>query len=210
MSARTLRNVSSGLVAQIWTGGLGLLALPIVARGLGAERYGLLALNLALINFAAVADLGVGRAASKYLAEDFERQEGIRAEAFVQTALSVTLVMGLLGALTLVATTPLFVRYVFRIPAELRTEAVVAFWITSSGLPAVLLRILFDGVIASQHRIAILSLGNVAASTLRLGLTVAAVLIRHSLLGVLLANVIVTYLHAAGLGWYTARCLGRP
>ena len=70
MSERIVKNVGSGLLAQAWTALLGLIALPILVRGLGAERYGLLALSLALIGFAAVADLGVGRAASKYIAED--------------------------------------------------------------------------------------------------------------------------------------------
>src|ERR1700730_6897362 len=101
MSARIIKNVGSGLIAQIWTGLLGLLALPVLARGLGAERYGLLALNLALISFAAVADLGVGRAASKYLAEDFERKETFRTQQFISTAMTVTVVMGLLGTMIL-------------------------------------------------------------------------------------------------------------
>ena len=67
-------------------------------------------MNLALINFAAVADLGVGRAVSKYLAEDYERKEAARTEGFIGTALSVTVVMGSLGTLLLVLITPVLVR----------------------------------------------------------------------------------------------------
>jgi O-antigen/teichoic acid export membrane protein len=204
VSTRIIKNVGSGLVAQTWTGILGLMALPIFARGLGAERYGLLALNLALISFAAVADLGVGRAASKYLAEDFERKETLRTHQFIGTAFTVTVVMGLFGTIVLSLITPLLVRFAFRIPPEMQREAVLAFWITGLGLLAVLLRILFDGVLAGHHRIAVLNVGNMVASTLRIGSSIAAILSGYSLLSVLIINVIVSYLHALGLWWYTA------
>src|SRR5271166_6440586 len=205
MSVRLLKNVSSGLIAQAWTGILGLAVLPVFARGLGPERYGLLALNLALINFAAVADLGVGRAASKYLAEDFERKESFRTQNFISTAMTVTLVTGILGTLLLAVFAPLLVRHAFRVPAGMQREAEIAFWITSAGLLAVLLRILLDGVLVGHHRIAALNLGNMAASTLRLGLSVSAILHGESLLTVLGVNVGVAYLHVLGLWIYTAR-----
>jgi O-antigen/teichoic acid export membrane protein len=208
MSTRIVKNISSGLVAQVWTGILGLLALPIFARGLGPERYGLLALNLALINFAAVADLGVGRAASKYLAEDFERKETCRTQRYIGTAMAVTVLMGALGTLILAAVSPVLVHFAFRIPGEMQREAEIAFWITSAGLLAILLRILFDGVLAGHHQIASLNFGNVAASTLRLGLSIAAILTRHSLLAVLGINVVVSYLHALGLWLFAAHYFG--
>jgi len=205
MSARIIKNVTSGLAAQVWTGLLGLLALPVFARGLGAERYGLLALNLALINFAAVADLGVGRAASKYVAEDYERKEVFRTQQFVSTAMTVTVVMGLIGTALLALLTPALVDFAFRIPEGMRREAKIAFWITGMGLLAVLLRILFDGVLAGHHRIAVLSFGNMIIATLRMGLSITAILTGYSLLAVLIINVAMSYLHAMGLWWYTRR-----
>ena len=60
MSERIIKNIGSGLAARVWTVVLGLVALPVLVRGLGAERYGLLALSLAVIGFASIADLGVG------------------------------------------------------------------------------------------------------------------------------------------------------
>jgi O-antigen/teichoic acid export membrane protein len=205
MSNRIIKNVGSGLLAQFWMGILGLVALPVFARGLGADRYGLLALNLALINFAAVADLGVGRAASKYLAEDYERKEMFRTQQFVSTAMTVTVVTGLIGTAVLSLLSPILVDFAFRIPPGMQKEAKMAFWITGAGLLAVLLRILFDGILAGHHRIVVLNFGNLIVSTLRMGLSIAAILMGHSLLAVLIINVVMSYLHAAGLWWYTRR-----
>jgi O-antigen/teichoic acid export membrane protein len=205
MPNRIIKNVGSGLLAQSWIGILGLVALPVFARGLGADRYGLLALNLALINIAGIADLGVGRAASKYLAEDYERKETFRTQQFVSTAMTVTVVMGLIGTALLFLLSPILVDFAFRIPSGMQREAKMAFWITGAGLLAVLLRILFDGILAGHHRVAILSFGNMIISTLRVGLSITAILTGYSLLAVLIINVAMSYLHAAGLWWYTRR-----
>ena len=110
VSSRIIKNLGSGLLAQAWTVLLGLVALPVLVRGLGAEHYGLLALSLALIGFAAVADLGVGRAASKFIAEDYERNETGRTERFVRTSLTVSVVSGLIGTVVLLLLSPLLVR----------------------------------------------------------------------------------------------------
>lgn len=203
MSERIVKNVGSGLLAQAWTALLGLIALPILVRGLGPERYGLLALSLALIGFAAVADLGVGRAASKFIAEDYERNGVVRTQKFVSTALTVSATMGVAGTALLLLATPLLVRHVFTIREPMQGRATLAFALTAAGLVPVLLRILFDGVLAGHHRIAFLSTGNMIANTLKVGLSVAAILSGYSVIAIIAVNVLVCYLHAAGLWLYT-------
>jgi O-antigen/teichoic acid export membrane protein len=186
-------------------GALGLVALPVFARGLGAHRYGLLALNLAFINLAGVADLGVGRAAAKYIAEDYQQKETFRTQQFVSTALTVSVIMSLVGTALLCLLTPILVHFAFRIPAGMQVEAKMAFWITSTGLFGVLLRMALDGILAGHHQIAVLSLGNLISNTLRVLLSIAAILTGHALLAILTINVAMSYLHAAGLLWYARR-----
>lgn len=205
MSERIVRNVGSGLLAQAWTVLLGLVALPVLVRGLGAEHYGLLALSLALIGFAAVADLGVGRAASKFIAEDYERNEVGRTERFIKTSLTVSTGAGLIGTVALFLLTPLLVRPIFNIRPEMQNEATIVFGLTALGLVPVLLRILFDGVLAGHHRIAFLSLTNMIANTLKVGFSIAAIVAGYSVLAIVAINVVVCCIHAIGLGWYTHR-----
>jgi O-antigen/teichoic acid export membrane protein len=202
---RIAKNVGSGLLAQVWSVLLGLVALPILVRGLGPDRYGLLALCLAIIGFASIADLGVGRAASKYLAEDFEKREHSRIQKHVSTALTVCTLMGLAGTLILVSMSSIFVQRIFRVPPAMEAEAKAAICIMALGLLPVLLRILFDGVLAGHHRIALLSAGNTISNTLKAALSIAAIVGGYSLLAVVLANVVVSYLHAIGLWLYVRR-----
>lgn len=208
MSERIIKNVGSGLLAQLWTVLIGFIALPILVRGLGPERYGLLALSLALIGFAAIADLGVGRAASKFIAEDFEKNETHRTQRFISTALTLSVVSAIATSLVLLVVTPLLANRVFNISESLRPVAAKAFLLTAVGLLAVLLRILFDGVLAGHHRIALLNLTNMAANTLKVGFSVLVILQGQSLLSVIAVNVIVSYLHALALLLCTFRHFG--
>src|ERR1041385_7623656 len=128
MSEKILKNICSGLFAQVWSGLLGLVVLPILVRGLGAERYGLLALSLVIIGFAAIADLGVGRAASKYLAEDFEKNETSRTQQHISSALTICTVMGIVGTAILALLTPVLVDQVLKVPPSLATESRIVMW----------------------------------------------------------------------------------
>jgi len=201
-TGRIIKNVSSGFLAQAWTVVLGLVALPILVRGLGPDRYGLLALALAIIGIAAVADFGVGRAASKYIAEEFERNDFRFTQFYVSTAFTVSLLMGAIGTVVLLVVIPLLVRYTFNITPALRHEATVALAVAALGLIPVLLRILFDGILAGCHRIALLNIVNMAANTAKIGLSVAVILLGRSLLAVVSANVLVCTIQALILGIY--------
>jgi O-antigen/teichoic acid export membrane protein len=205
VAERVLKNIGSGLIAQVWSGALGIVVLPILVRGLGAERYGLLALSLAVIGFAAIADLGVGRAASKYLAEDYERNETSQTQQHISSALTICAVMGVAGTALLAISAPFLVDRVLKVPPQLAIEARLVLWTTALGLLPVLLRITLDGALAGHHRITELSVGNMLANSLKAGLSVAAVLTGRSIVGVVMANVCVSYLHAFGLWLYTRR-----
>jgi O-antigen/teichoic acid export membrane protein len=208
MSSKIIKNVGSGLVAQIWTAGLGLVALPILVRGLGAERYGLLSLSLALIGFAAIADLGVGRAASKFIAEDYERNEVSRTQNFVATALTVSTTLGIVGSVLLLLLSSVLAQHMFDIRVGMQPQAKAAFALTAAGLFPVLLRILFDGVLAGHHHIAFLSFTTMVANTLKIVLSVCAILSGYSVLTIIGVNVIVCYLQAAMLCYLTYRLFG--
>ena len=117
----------------------------------------------------------------------------------------IVLATGVFGAVLIAALTPMLVRHVFTIEPRMWSEARLVFFVTAAGLLAVLLRILFDGVLVGHHRIVDISAGNVLAATLKILLSIAAILSGFALVAVVIANVAVCYLHAIGLGWYTHR-----
>ena len=52
---------------------VGVAAMPVVTRGLGPARFGVLALAWALLGYVTVFDLGLGRASTKFSAEALGR-----------------------------------------------------------------------------------------------------------------------------------------
>jgi O-antigen/teichoic acid export membrane protein len=48
---------------------VGVAVMPIITRNLGAARFGLLGLTLALLEYSGLFDLGLGRATTKHVAE---------------------------------------------------------------------------------------------------------------------------------------------
>lgn len=68
LDSRTLaRNAVLNLFGMTLPLLVAIVAIPFVARGLGAERFGLLALAWVVLGYFPLFDLGLGRATAKYI-----------------------------------------------------------------------------------------------------------------------------------------------
>jgi O-antigen/teichoic acid export membrane protein len=130
------------------------LAVPLLISGLGADRFGLLTLVWALVGYASLFDLGLGRALTVAAAERLGRQEpgaelGLR--PLLWTALGWLGALGLVAALLLAAAAPALVQ-ALRVPAPLAAEAVLAFRVLAVGLPLVFVTSALTGLLAALQR----------------------------------------------------------
>src|SRR5690242_2317057 len=73
--------------------------IPILVRGLGKERFGVLTLAWALIGYASLFDLGLGRALTQLVAKKLGAGEDSEIPTLVWTSLVLMLVLGLVGTL---------------------------------------------------------------------------------------------------------------
>jgi O-antigen/teichoic acid export membrane protein len=131
---------------------VGVVTLPFVVRGLGTERYGLLSLSWVVLGYFTIFDLGLGRAATKYVAEALAKGDKDRVPRLVWTAVTVQAVCGGLGALILVAIAPLLVEHVLNTPPALVGEAKATFYCLAIAIPGVLVSSSFMGVLAAAQR----------------------------------------------------------
>ena len=131
------RNSLLNLLGQALPLLVGLAAIPVTARALGPERFGLLALIWALVGYFGVLDLGLGRAATRFVAASLARGDaGSLAGAATLTLASQVLVGGVAGlALALLA--PLLSQRVLAVPAALQPEAVAALRMAAVSVPLV-------------------------------------------------------------------------
>src|SRR5436189_5413217 len=91
--------------STLWTFlGLGLpiaaavVSIPPVIRGLGVERFGVLALGWMLMGFFALLDLGIGQATTKYIAEHLARNDRSKLSNLMSNSLTAHALLGFFGA----------------------------------------------------------------------------------------------------------------
>ena len=117
------RNALGNLASQATPMALAVLTMPLLVRGLGTERFGVLTLAWVLLGYFSLFDLGLGRALTKLVAEVLGRGEERDVPALVTMALALMLALGVAGALLIGLLTPWLVGTALKIPGPLRDEA---------------------------------------------------------------------------------------
>lgn len=127
--------------------------MPILISHLGVDRFGSLALVWMLIGYYSLFDLGLGRALTKLVAEKLgEQHNPSEISGLVWTALGLLFVLGLVGTLVLIATAPVMVTHVLKVPPGLRSETKLAIYLLAVALPLVTSTAGLRGVLEAHQR----------------------------------------------------------
>jgi O-antigen/teichoic acid export membrane protein len=129
-----------------------LITMPMIVRGLGAARFGILALAWVVLSSFGAFDLGMGRATTRFVAEALGngKREAVRSIAW--TAVLIQLLLGTLGGLVLAGATPVLVGRILTIPPALVAEARTGFWLLALSLPVVLISGTVRGLLEAAQR----------------------------------------------------------
>lgn len=127
-----------------------LVATPLLVGGLGAERFGVLALAWMLLTY--LGELGFGSTTTRFIARAIGRSdtEGLTAIAWT-TALMQGL-FGLLAGVALAGATPWLAGDVFNVPPALQAETRLCFYLLAAALPLVGLSKSFRGLLEARQR----------------------------------------------------------
>lgn len=146
--SRLARNTAWNLVGYCAPLVVAIFAIPLLIRGLGTDRFGVLALALVLIGYLSLFDLGLKRALTKLVAERLGSGQEHEIPAIIWTALFAMFLLGV--GVTIVSTLllPYLVQDVLNIPQELKTETLSAFYLLalfmSIFIPSIGLRGILD------------------------------------------------------------------
>jgi O-antigen/teichoic acid export membrane protein len=127
------------------------LTIPIILRGLGTDRFGILTLAWALIGYFSLFDFGLGRALTQAVARVFATGEEDLA-ATVWSGLAVMSVIGLIGGGVCIAVAPPVLEHVLRIPTSLRSETLEAAYVVSAVVPLVIITAGLRGILEAQQK----------------------------------------------------------
>jgi len=127
-------------------------SIPILIQGLGKERFGVLTLAWALIGYASLFDLGLGRALTQLVAKKLGAREDSEVPMLVWTSLILMLVLGLAGALVAVLLSPWLVHHALNVPEALQRETLRSFYLLGLSIPVVISTAGLRGVLEAHQR----------------------------------------------------------
>ncbi|HEV2146515.1 MAG TPA: flippase [Longimicrobiaceae bacterium] len=117
---------------------LALVCIPFTVHGLGAERFGILAVAWTAVGYLTLFDLGLGPALTKAVAERLASGEAEEIPSIAWTGQGMLLLFGAVGGGVLALVSPLLVHRVLNIPPELEAEALSALYLIALSIPSVL------------------------------------------------------------------------
>lgn len=199
------RNSALNALGQLAPLLLAIPILPFVLATLGAERFAVLTLAWTVIGYFGFLDLGLGRAATKFIAGLLGNGRQDEIPRVVWSSLALQALLGLAGAAVIAALAPVIAEDVLRIAdpgllAETRRTLVVV----ALGLPLVLLSGTFSGVLEAHQRFDLVNLVRVPANVATLLIPAAG-----AALGVSLPSIVAGIVIARACGMLSFALLAR-
>ncbi len=128
------------------------VCLPVLKRGLGTERLGIISLAWVVIGYFSLFDLGLSRALTKLVAERIGQRRQAEIPSLIWTSLFLMTGVGLVGSILTIFLTPLLVERLLKVPASLSHEALGSFYWLGAAVPIVVITAGLRGVLeAVQH-----------------------------------------------------------
>src|SRR6266571_7806317 len=127
-------------------------SIPILIQGLGKERFGVLTLAWALIGYASLFDLGLGRALTQLVAMKLGAGKHSEVPTLVWTSLLLMLLLGLAGTLVAVLLSPWLVHRALNVPAALQRETLLSFYLLGLSIPVVISTAGLRGLLEAHQR----------------------------------------------------------
>lgn len=178
------RNTLLNLVGQGLPLIVAVATMPYVIRGLGPERFGILALSWVVLSYLGFFNLGLGRAATKYVAEELGRGGESSVQAITWTVVLAQTALGILAGLVLVLLTPVLVTRILNIAEGYQEEAILTFYLLAPSVPFVLVTSSFRGVLEAAQRFDLVNAVRVPFSAANFVFPVVGVMLGWSLPGI--------------------------
>jgi len=166
VSGRLLaRNTVLNLVGNVGPMAVALVAIPLLIRGVGTDRFGVLVIAWMVVGYFTLFDMGIGRATTKFVAERLALGAVEDLPQLIWTSIAMMAGFGTVGGLVFAGVTPLMVTRLLNIPPPLEAECLLSFYLLALSIPVVLTTIGIRGVLEAQQRFAVINAIRVPANS---------------------------------------------
>jgi O-antigen/teichoic acid export membrane protein len=146
------RNTILSILGESAPLALGMVAIPILVRELGADRYGILTLSYIVVSYLGLFDLGLGRAAVQQISDAIGAEETDRIPQIFWTSVTAMMALGLGAAAIIIGISHWLVNTILHLPRALGAESVVVFIVLGAAMPFILSGSCLTGTLASLQR----------------------------------------------------------
>jgi len=122
------------------------VAIPILLRAVGEEKFGIFMLAWGLVGFSSILDLGIGRATTHELAKRNGGKAEARAGTIFATAERIAWTTGLAGTLVVAALIQLGLYRALNFSPALERDIVLSGWIVAFTMPLQVVSAMYRGV----------------------------------------------------------------
>ena len=152
-SGRTIaRNTIWNIIGQGAPLLVAFFAIPLLIKGLGISRFGVLTLAWAVVGYFNLFDLGMGRAVTKLVAERLGTGRAEEIPKLIWTSQALMGMLSIVGALVAMGISPWLVQSALKIPPTLQPETLKAFYILAFSIPFVVSSSGLRGVLEAHQR----------------------------------------------------------
>lgn len=151
------RNSALNLVGWLLPMAAALVTVPLLIRGLGEERFGILTVGWVVLGYFGLFDLGVGRALTKVVSERLGTRQADDLPRLVWTALLLMFLLGVAGAVVLALLAPWLVGHALKISPQYQAEALRTLYLLAFSLPWVISTTGFSGVLEANQSFGLVS-----------------------------------------------------
>lgn len=211
---RVIRNVGVNtffqIGSQIAPAITAILAIPFLLRHLGPDAYGIVTLFSTALIYFTMLDLGLGRAATRFIAQSLEGRRPDDVRRFFWGSVFLLTGTGIIVGIGCFLAIPGFVAHSLKIGPAYYPAAVNAFYLICAAIPIVTLTATLRGMLEAWGKFPFISLVTACNGIGLYLLPVVAVLAGGSLVSIAATYVIVRVGMAMALAVGCLRIKGRP
>jgi|SRR5579862_9203314 len=152
------RNTAWNLTGQLLPMLVAMITIPLLVRGLGVPRFGVLSIAWVVIGYFSLFDLGIGRALTQVVAQKLAEGEERVIPALVWASLFLLLALGLCAGVVTSAISPWLVHKALKVPTELQPETLWSFYLLALSIPTVTVTSGLRGLLEALQRFRMLNL----------------------------------------------------
>jgi O-antigen/teichoic acid export membrane protein len=127
-------------------------SIPLIIKGIGTDRFGILTLAWVIIGYLSLLDLGIGRALTKVVSEKIGKGQLQDIPSTICTALSAMLLLSICIGTVFGFSTHYIAHELLEVPLKLKQETEDALLILSVFIPVIVISVGFRGVLEAHQR----------------------------------------------------------